>query len=93
MDAQDEIQKILQDLNITKEQLTEAAAEIKENPMAALGVIQKLNIPADKLQSLVGLIVSNPSLLADLASKAGVSKEVVDQVSSQFSSPTDKKDS
>ena len=57
--------------------------------MAAMGLIQKFNINPEVIQKIVAMLMSDPQALQELAERAGVSKDMMDQVKGNFQIPTD----
>lgn len=67
--------QILKELNVSEVKINELFNTFTENPMMAMGLIQQLGIPADKLQNIMGLVMSSPNLI----------KEAVDELGLDFS--------
>lgn len=67
--------QILQEHDVSQAQINDLFQTLTENPMAAMMTIQTLGIPPEKLQSLMGLVMTNPGLI----------KEAVDELGLDFS--------
>lgn len=65
----------LKDHNVTDEKITEVFQALTQNPLAAMSTIQSLGIPPEKLQPLMMMVMSNPSLI----------KEAVEELKLDFS--------
>ena len=63
---------------------------VTTNPMMALPLLGELNIPAETLQKMMAIAMTNPSELMALAKEFGVSEDTVRDVKSKVL-PTDNK--
>jgi hypothetical protein len=57
--------KILNELNIDEAKIKELFKTLTENPFMAMGVIQKMGIPQEKLQQIMGIVMSTPSIIKE----------------------------
>lgn len=80
------LQDIYDELKLTPEQQKELSHAVRENPMAAISLIQTFNIPPELIQKMIGMMMANPEALKNIAAAAGVSADLVDQVSSSLQS-------
>ncbi|MEH6453330.1 MAG: DUF2999 family protein [Psychromonas sp.] len=65
----------LKDHNVTDEKIVEVFQALTENPLAAMSIIQTLGIPAEKLQPMMMMVMSNPDLI----------KQAVEELNLDFS--------
>ena len=63
---------ILKEHNIADEQIKSLFETLTENPLMAMGVVQQLGIPQDKLQQLMGLVMQNPGLIKEAVEESGL---------------------
>jgi hypothetical protein len=63
---------ILKEHNIADEQIKSHFETLTENPLMAMGVVQQLGIPQDKLQQLMGLVMQNPGLIKEAVEELGL---------------------
>ena len=57
--------QILNESNISKEKTEELFQALTENPMMAIAMIQTMGIAPEKLQQIMGLVMSNPNLIKE----------------------------
>ncbi len=76
------ILEILKELNISEDKVKELFKTLTENPMMAMGVLSKMGIPPEKLQAIIGMIMTSP----------GIIKEAVDELGLDFSAVEKAKD-
>lgn len=69
------ILSLLKEQNISDAQTKAVFQALTENPLMAMSIVQELGIPADKLQSLMMLVMQQPELI----------KEAVDELGLDFS--------
>lgn len=63
---------ILKEHNIADEQIKSLFETLTENPLMAMGVVQQLGIPQDKLQQLMGLVMQNSGLIKEAVEELGL---------------------
>ena len=71
--------QILKEFNVSQEQINDLFKTLTENPMAAMMTIQQLGIPPEKLQSLMGLVMTNPGLIKEAVDELGLDFSKVEQ--------------
>lgn len=71
--------QILKEHNVSQDQINDLFKTLTENPMAAMMTIQTLGIPAEKLQSLMGLVMTNPGLIKEAVEELGLDFSKVEQ--------------
>ncbi|GHB76908.1 hypothetical protein GCM10008107_28090 [Psychrosphaera saromensis] len=71
--------QILKEHNVSQEQINDLFKTLTENPMAAMMTIQTLGIPPEKLQSLMGLVMTNPGLIKEAVEELGLDFSKVEQ--------------
>lgn len=75
-----ELKKLFEEVNIPKEKLEDLAQSLKSEPMAAMGLIQQLNLPPDFFLKVMAIDTANPNAALDFASELGISKDTVDEL-------------
>lgn len=70
--------------NIDESALKNLVAELKTNPMAAMGLLQGLNLPPEVMQQLMGIVMMNPTAIDEFAAELGVSQEDIDELKNNF---------
>ncbi|WP_448564538.1 DUF2999 family protein [Thalassotalea ganghwensis] len=63
---------LLKEQNISDQQINDVFKALTENPLMAMNTIQTLGIPADKLQSLMMMVMQNPSLIKEAVEELGL---------------------
>lgn len=76
--------EILKELKINEEKIKDLFETLTKNPMMAMGVIQGLGIPADKLQKIMGLIMSSPGLIKEAVEELGLDFSAVEKASKEL---------
>jgi hydroxymethylpyrimidine pyrophosphatase-like HAD family hydrolase len=71
--------QILKEHNVSQDQINDLFKTLTENPMAAMMAIQTLGIPPEKLQSLMGLVMTNPGLIKEAVEELGLDFSKVEQ--------------
>jgi hypothetical protein len=71
--------QILKEHNVSQEKINDLFKTLTENPMAAMMTIQTLGIPPEKLQSLMGLVMTNPGLIKEAVEELGLDFSKVEQ--------------
>ena len=66
---------MLKEHNVSEEKINELFQALTQNPLMAMGIIQQLGIPPEKLQALMGVVMTQPHLI----------KEAVDELGLDFS--------
>lgn len=69
----------LKELNVSEEKIKELFTALTENPFMAMGVIQQLGIPADKLQMIMGLVMTSPALIKEAVEELGLDFSAVEK--------------
>ena len=64
--------QILNESNISKEKTEELFQALTENPMMAIAMIQTMGIAPEKLQQIMGLVMSNPNLIKEAVEELGL---------------------
>ena len=58
--------------NISDEKIAEVFQALTDNPITAMGTVQALGIPTDKLQALMMMLMTNPSLIEEAVEELGL---------------------
>ncbi len=66
------IKKILEDHQVTQEKVVDLFTTFKSNPMEALMKFQALGLPQEKLQEMMGLIMSSATLFEETVKEYGL---------------------
>ena len=69
---------------VAHQQLVEIVALLKDNPMAAMAAVQKLELDETVLQQVMGVVMANPNAIEDLAKELGLSDEDIKAVQDQI---------
>ena len=64
--------QMLKEENISEEKTKELFQAFTENPLMAMGIIQQLGIPPEKLQELMGLVMMQPNLIKEAVEELGL---------------------
>ncbi|WP_404340344.1 DUF2999 family protein [Pseudoalteromonas mariniglutinosa] len=70
--------------NVSDAKVKELFESFTVNPMVAMAVIQQLGIPAEKLQQLMGLVITQPRLAKEAAECVGINKAQLEKIKAQF---------
>jgi hypothetical protein len=70
---------ILKELNIDEAKIQELFKTLTENPFMAMGVIQKMGIPQEKLQQIMGMVMSTPSIIKEAVDELGLDFSAVEK--------------
>ena len=62
----------LKEYNVTDEQVKEVFQALTENPISAMATVQALGIPPEKLQSIMMMLMTDPSLIEDAVEELGL---------------------
>ena len=71
--------KILKELNIDQDKIQELFKTLTENPLMAMGYIQKLGIPPEKLQQIMGMIMATPGIIKEAVDELGLDFAAVEK--------------
>ncbi|MBT4793056.1 MAG: DUF2999 family protein [Halobacteriovoraceae bacterium] len=71
--------KTLKELNINEQSIKELFEVLTKNPMMAMGVIGKMGLPAEKLQEIMGMIMSNPGIIKEAVEELGLDFSAVEK--------------
>lgn len=63
---------LLKEQNISAEKINELFQALTDNPLMAMGFIQQLGIPAEKLQGMMGLVMTQPELIKEAVEELGL---------------------
>jgi len=63
---------MLKEQNISEEKINELFQALTENPLMAMGVIGQLGIPPEKLQAMMGLVMTQPELIKEAVEELGL---------------------
>lgn len=63
---------ILKEHNVSDAQINDVFEALIENPIMAMATVQQLGIPADKLQSLMMLVMQQPELIKEAVNELGL---------------------
>jgi hypothetical protein len=63
--------QILNESNISKEKTKELFQALTENPMMAMALIQTMGIAPEKLQQIMGLVMTNPNIIKEAVEELG----------------------
>lgn len=66
------IVKILKELNVSEETIAALFKALTQNPMMAMALIQEAGIPVDKIQQIMGLVMSNPDVIKEAVEELGL---------------------
>lgn len=75
---------MLKEQNISEEQISELFQALTDNPLMAMGVIQQLGIPPEKLQSMMGLVMTQPHLIKEAVEELGLDFSKVEAAKSKL---------
>lgn len=70
--------------NIDNQRLVELVEQLKTNPMAAMGLLQGLQLPPETMQQLMGVVMTNPAAIDEFAVELGISQADIDELRSNF---------
>lgn len=76
--------QMLKEQNISEEKISELFQTLTDNPLMAMGVIQQLGIPADKLQAIMGLVMTQPTLIKEAVEELGLDFSKVEAAKSKL---------
>lgn len=79
---------VLQQADVSQEKIVEVFEALTQNPMMAMAVIQNLGIPSDKLQAIIGLVMTNPGLIEEAVNELGLDFSKVEEAKAKLSQAT-----
>lgn len=71
--------KLLKDENISDEKISELFNALTANPMMAMGLIQQMGIAPEKLQAVMGLVMTQPELIKEAVEELGLDYSKVEE--------------
>lgn len=69
---------------VAQQQLIEIVALLKDNPMAAMAAVQKLELDQTVMQQVMGVVMANPNAIEELAKELGLSDQDIKAVQDQI---------
>jgi len=76
--------QMLKEQNISEEKINELFQALTDNPLMAMGIIQQLGIPAEKLQAIMGLVMTQPNLIKEAVEELGLDFSKVEAAKSKL---------
>jgi len=76
--------QMLKEQNISEEKINELFQALTENPLMAMGIIQQLGIPSEKLQAIMGLVMTQPDLIKEAVEELGLDFSRVEAAKSKL---------
>jgi len=76
--------QMLKEQNISEEKINELFQALTENPLMAMGIIQQLGIPSEKLQAIMGLVMTQPDLIKEAVEELGLDFSKVEAAKSKL---------
>jgi hypothetical protein len=76
--------QMLKEQNISEEKINELFQVLTDNPLMAMGIIQQLGIPAEKLQAIMGLVMTQPNLIKEAVEELGLDFSKVETAKSKL---------
>ncbi|MBU2925324.1 DUF2999 family protein [Colwellia sp. 4_MG-2023] len=64
--------QMLKEENVSEQKINELFEALTENPLMAMGIIQQLGIPPEKLQAIMGVVMTQPSLIQEAVEELGL---------------------
>ncbi|WP_159820731.1 DUF2999 family protein [Colwellia sp. 20A7] len=64
--------QMLKEENVSEEKINELFEALTENPLMAMGIIQQLGIPPEKLQAIMGVVMTQPNLIQEAVEELGL---------------------
>lgn len=64
--------KMLKEQNVSEAKINELFQALTENPLMAMGIIQELGIPSEKLQEIMGIVMTQPNLIEEAVNELGL---------------------
>ncbi len=66
------ILQMLKEQNVSDEKINELFHALTDNPLMAMGIIGQLGIPPEKLQAIMGLVMTQPELIKEAVEELGL---------------------
>ncbi len=76
--------QMLKEQNISEGKINELFQALTENPLMAMGIIQQLGIPSEKLQAIMGLVMTQPDLIKEAVEELGLDFSRVEAAKSKL---------
>ncbi|WP_022940135.1 DUF2999 family protein [Psychromonas hadalis] len=76
--------KILKDHHVSDQKIAELFQTLTENPLVAMTVIPSLGIPAEKLQPLMMMVMTNPDLIKQAVAELGLDFSKVEEAQAKL---------
>ncbi|NVK25671.1 MAG: DUF2999 family protein [Gammaproteobacteria bacterium] len=76
--------KLLKEENISDEKIGELFNTLTANPMMAMGLIQQMGIAPEKLQAVMGLVMTQPELIKEAVEELGLDYSKVEEAKSKL---------
>lgn len=77
---------LLKEHNISDAQIQSLFETLTANPIMAMGVIQQLGIPQEKLQMLMMMVMQNPALIKEAVEELGLDFAKVEEAKAKLNS-------
>lgn len=74
----------LQEHNVSDEKVHELFQAFTQNPMMAMALVQQLGIPPEKLQALMGVVMTQPQLIKEAAASLGIADGEFEKAKQQY---------
>ncbi|CAM4338434.1 DUF2999 family protein [Pseudoalteromonas ostreae] len=74
----------LKEHNVSDEKVHEIFQAFTQNPMMAMALVQQLGIPPEKLQALMGLVMTQPHLIKEAADSLGIGEGELEKAKQQL---------
>ena len=79
--------QMLKEENIGEDKIKELFNTLTENPMMAMMTIQQLGIQPEKLQNIMGLVMTQPNLIKEAVEELGLDYDKVEEAKEQLNQP------
>jgi len=76
--------QMLKEENIGEDKIKELFNTLTENPMMAMMTIQQLGILPEKLQNIMGLVMTQPNLIKEAVEELGLDYDKVEKAKEQL---------
>ena len=77
--------QLLKEENVSDEKINELFEALTSNPMMAMAVVQQLGIAPEKLQAVMGLVMTQPDLIKQAVEELGLDYSKVEQAKESLS--------
>ncbi|MFK3870263.1 DUF2999 family protein [Pseudoalteromonas rhizosphaerae] len=74
----------LKEHNVSDEKVHELFQAFTQNPMMAMALVQQLGVPPEKLQALMGLVMTQPHLIKEAADSLGIGEGELEKAKQQL---------